>query len=206
MVSSKLCVAGLCTVPSFLDSALFPVCLFFAVPMIGLTAGALRRWLHRSPAKVLDSSRLQFSLSALLSVALGMCLFFGIARSSTKGAFSFAMVCAGYMMVAEILFGKVSRRWTAGVLGLAIAYGLANVGVYYAVFHADPFLVFNRLFMLSVIILGPLLTVSAVVASVFYCAALRATPPWTGLAGLVLWMSGVGAANSFVIAMASAAV
>jgi hypothetical protein len=117
------------------------------------------------------------------------------------------MVLAGYMMVAELFYGRLSRGGAAGVLLLALGYAAANVGVYYVVFETDhPFFIFKRLFILSAVILGPLSAFSAVAAFVVFRPALRARPPWTGLVGLAIWMSCVSVANLSFIAEASAAV
>jgi hypothetical protein len=111
------------------------------------------------------------------------------------------------MMVAEFFYGRLSRGCAAGVLVLALGYASANVGVYYVVFETDhPFFIFKRLFILSVVILGPLLAFSAEATFVVFRPAIRARPPWTGLAGLAIWMSGVSVANLSFIAKASAAV
>ena len=117
------------------------------------------------------------------------------------------MVCAGYMMLGELLLGR-SQRWLAvAMFGTALLYAALNAGLYAVVLmHSHPFSIFDPCFMLSAIVLAP----GAVIIGSFVAAVrgsrLPASFPSLGIAGLTLWMIGVGAANLWVIAEASAAV
>jgi len=190
----------------FLDSAWFPVGLFIAVPVVAVATGVLRKRIRRTLEKSASAPTFQFSLFSLLSVTLAIGLFFGLASWSATGAFSYVAACAGYMMTLELVYGRVSRLCTTGILALALGYALANAGLYFVDMMASPFSIFNPLFMLLVVIIGPLLTVLTVAALVVILPPLRARPPWMALAGLVLWMACVGMANLMVIGMAAASV
>jgi hypothetical protein len=194
-------------ITSFLDSGRFPALLLVVFPIAALAVRAMRRQMRRSGQQPLITSRLQFTVSRLLCVASGICLFLGIGHWSSNGAFSFAMVTAAFMMVTELFRRRVSRRFAACVLAIALGYAAANVALYYLIFLGDhPSLIFERRFVLPAGVFGPLLTVLGVAACVLFRRQLRSSPPWTALAGLTIWMSGVSVANLHVIGLAIAAV
>jgi len=189
----------------FLDSAAFPVCLGIAAVISAIAVAARRR--KRSAAKEFVSpARFQFSLAGLFIASVAVCLFVAIGKYSIVGAFSFAMAAAGYLMLVGCMSGRAGSGWSAWVLALGLGYAAANIGVYFLVFHLDPFAIFASAYMITSILLGPLAAFFVAVASLVAQPKLRAHPPWGALAGIALWMTGVGFANACLIAAASAAV
>jgi uncharacterized protein YjbI with pentapeptide repeats len=187
-------------ITDFMDSPLFALCLLVLVPLATVAGHVLLRR-RDSERETVTRSKFQISLASLLTIVLGVALLLGIARWSMTGTYSFAMVCALTMMAAEIFYARAGRAWPATVLALALGYTAANVALFFAALHGDSyFSILNPSFMGTVVLLGPLLMITAVLASVFVPRATRANPPWTGLAGLIIWMIGVGAANLYLIA------
>jgi hypothetical protein len=132
--------------------------------------------------------------------------FIGVALLSPTGAYSYAMVFAFFMMVAEIVSGRASRNLALGLLATALVYVLLNVAVYIVIVAADSFSLFNLAFDIGVIFVGPQLAIGGAVVAAIIVWRTRKRFPALALLGFVIWMAGVGFANLWAIASASASV
>jgi len=189
-------------ITAFLDSSAFPVCVGTAAVMSAIAVAVRRRKRSAAQGFVLPA-RFQFSLAGLLIASVAVCLFVAVGKYSIVGAFSFAMAAAGYLMLVACLSGRAGSGWSAWVLALALGYVAANIAAYFLILlHLDPFSIFAGGFMLSSILLGPLAAFLIALASLVAQPKLRAHPPWGALAGIALWMTGVGFGNAGFIALA----
>jgi uncharacterized protein YjbI with pentapeptide repeats len=183
----------------FLDSLAFPIVLLLVVPVIAFGPRLLntRAAIRQRPDEWRPSG--QFSLATLFVVVLGLSGLLGVATWSMTGAYSYSMVCALYMLVAEAVFRPPQRKKAAVLLALAIGYPAVN----FALFASMPFLIFNPVFMIGVTVVAPLCALGIAVFSVLPG---RASFPWIGMIGFVVWMFDVALANMWVISAAAASV
>ena len=103
------------------------------------------------------------------------------------------------MMSAEIVLGRISRVWAAGLLAAGYFYLAANIGV---CFLADPISIHGSKYMFGTILGGPLV---AIVSSLVVAVAWRRLA-WMGVFGFAIWIACVGFANLYVIAKVAASV
>jgi uncharacterized protein YjbI with pentapeptide repeats len=191
-------------VAAFLDSLAFPFCLLLVIPLVAVVTGVVRQQLKRKRPNA--PGRLQFSLSSMLLWTAGICGFIGVGLWSHTGAFSYAMVCAFYLMVAELFSGRGNRKLAAAVLATALIYAALNVAVFCVLIMLDPFSTFDLVFMLAAVFVGPLLALAGAIAAAIIIFAGGTRFARLSLAGFVIWMVGVGFANLWVIVQASASV
>jgi uncharacterized protein YjbI with pentapeptide repeats len=188
---------------AFLNSPAFPVFLLLGVPLVAAVTW-VAGWQRKAAPD--STAGFQFSLSSMWLWTTVICGFIGVGLWSSTAAFSYAMVCAFYMMVAEIIIGRASRKLAAGLLAAALVYAAMNVAVYAVVISADPFALFDWGFMIAAVLLGPLLALGGAVT--FAIVVARSKTRFAGLAliGFCIWIVGVGFANLWVIATAAASV
>ena len=87
----------------------------------------------------------RMALSQLWQLTAVICIFVGVAMLSPPGAYSYAMVGAFYMMIAEVVRGRASRKLSVGLLAAALVYPPMNLAVYFAVGAVDAFAFFDDL-------------------------------------------------------------
>ncbi|MCL4203013.1 MAG: pentapeptide repeat-containing protein [Pirellulaceae bacterium] len=188
-------------VVAFLDSFAFPMLLILFTPAILIVAR--RRW-RRTPPDA--PARFQFRLSSLLLLTTVIASFVGVAVLSPTGAYSYAMFGAFYMMIAEVVRGRASRRLSVGLLAAALVYVLLNWALYFIVGLVDALAFFDPPFMIGVIFVGPLLAIGGAIAAAIIAGRdkLRVLAP--SLVGFGVWMIGVGLANVWLIGEISGSV
>lgn len=189
-------------ITKFMDSPGFTLCLLVVVPLLAVGWHYLNYRPTPSAASA-SKSKFRFSIARLFTLVLAVAVVLGIARWTSTGVYSLMMVSALTMMGAEICYAKRGRIWPVTMLVVALGYAMLNLCLYLIIFNSDldvPIL--SPGFMGTVILLGPMLTISVAVFSVLVRPAARNKLPWVGLTGLTLWMFGIGTANLFVIARA----
>jgi uncharacterized protein YjbI with pentapeptide repeats len=181
-------------VVAFLDSFAFPMLLILFTPAILIVAR--RRWKRLSPDA---PARFQFRLSTMLLLTTVIAGFFGIAVLSPTGAYSYAMVGALTMMIAEVVRGRVSRKLSVGLLAAALVYVPLNLALYFAVAAVDAFAFFDPPFMIGVVFVGPLLAIGGAGVAAILAGRAKMRLPMLSLLGFSVWMIGVGLANVWLI-------
>jgi uncharacterized protein YjbI with pentapeptide repeats len=153
--------------------------------------------LWRAPIRKVTPRWTFKTLMLLLTTVIAS--FVGVAVLSPTGAYSYAMIGAFYLMIAEVVRGRVSRRLSVGLLAAALVYVLLNWAVYFAVGAIDAFAFFDPPFMIGVVFAGPLLAIGCAIAAAIIAGRgkLRILAP--SLVGFVIWMVGVGCANVWLI-------
>ncbi len=134
------------------------------------------------------------------------CSFIGIAVLSLTGAYSFAMVGAFQLMVAEVARGRASRKFSVSVLAAALVYVPINLAVYSAVGAVDALAFFDPPFIIGVVFAGPLLAIGGAFAVAIIAGRDKLRIVAQSLVGFVIWMVGVGFANVWLIGEISASV
>ena len=113
-----------------------------------------------------------------------------------------AALVAATLSVADVVRSREQRGWGIGLLLAELGYAAANVGAFVLTLSADRFAIFDRAYVLSVLLIGPALAALAVAV----LAALRGRNDRRGMLGFDLWAASVGCAHFWVVAQASASV
>jgi hypothetical protein len=164
---------------------------------------ARRRWKRLSPDA---PARFQFRLSTLLLLTAVIGGFLAVAMLSPTGAYSYAMVGAFYVMIAEVVRGRASRKFSVGLLAAALVYPPMNLAVYFAVGAVDAFAFFDPPFMIGVVVVGPLLAIGCAIAAAIIAGRGKLRVLAQPLVGFAIWMIGVGFANVWLIGEIGASV
>jgi uncharacterized protein YjbI with pentapeptide repeats len=186
---------------AFLDSFAFPMLLLLVTPLAVIVAR--RRWKRLSPDA---PARFQFRLSTLLLLTAVIGGFLAVAMLSPTGAYSYAMVGAFYVMIAEVVRGRASRKFSVGLLAAALVYPPMNLAVYFAVGAVDAFAFFDPPFMIGVVVVGPLLAIGCAIAAAIIAGRGKLRVLAQPLVGFAIWMIGVGFANVWLIGEIGASV
>ena len=195
----------------FLDSALFPLVLVVVIPVVALPIWWLRRRAERRAALREEQDDLppvgfQFRISTLLLITLAVGIFLGVSLWSATGLYSLIMVSAVYAILGTIVFDPLMRLPALAMLLLAGSYGVLNVGVYAAIIAIDAFALFSILFMVTAVIIGPLVMTAVGFLIATWAAGRHGRFPWAAASGFAAVMIGIAVANGWVIFQAMASV
>lgn len=106
------------------------------------------------------------------------------------------------LIVADLIRGRGRRKWATGLLGAAFLYLAVNIGMLVATFRADPFAIFEPLYLIAVVLVLP-----AVGLGTLLVVGRRSRRiSWLGGMGIALWIVSVSFAHLWAVAQASASV
>ena len=187
---------------AFFDSLAFPIVLLIGIPVAAVIVRALAGRKRADPANE-SPRRFQFSLGSLLLLTLIAATFVGVGMWSGTGLYSLTMVCAFYLMVAQIIWDKKYRRLASGMLAAALLYPVANVLMF---FCAGPYGILDLAFILAAIFICPLLLLAAGESIAISHGLRHGRCPWLVGIGFGVWMLGIGFANMWIIGQVLASV
>lgn len=168
------------------------------------------------PAK--PSSKQQFSILGLLLVtaAVGLYTAIAVALIGNHGvlldaiantALLFLGLC-GLILLSALLTLALNialsqfRAWAIAGLATAIAYASVSVVVFVAMLPADAFVIFTQGYIACTIFIAPAVVMSTWLAIQAYCGKFD----WLTVTGLGLWLLGVSATHTLVIAAAASSI
>ena len=164
-------------------------------------------------AEIDDSElRFQFGLKSLMIATTSLGVYIAGTIASVQwitevgmGWFGLGAVVLGMLgfglMVASIALGQSRRLWNVAVLGFALLYAAANVGIFILMITVDRFAIFSIPYWGAFILVLPCLMMMLIM---LFGAYVRVG--WLTNLGYTIWIGAVGFAHMWVIAVCSASV
>ena len=106
------------------------------------------------------------------------------------------------MMAASASSGRYGYRWPIVVLCVALVYAPANIITFIATLSVDRFTIFEDVYFVLAILVGPALMLVAVVIFAGFVRPLG----WLSFLGYTIWIEMVALAHLWIIAAAAASV
>lgn len=103
------------------------------------------------------------------------------------------------MMAANIALGQTGYLWPSGLLVTALAYAAANVVVFIATLMVDAYAIFDEVYSISAVLVGPAIMLVALVIVAGFVKRLG----WLGVVGFTIWIECVAFAHLWIIAAAA---
>jgi hypothetical protein len=145
----------------------------------------------------------QFSVRSLLVIMAGTSVFFGLLRAGWYGTAFCCLATSGiFLMAVDIVLGRASRGWAAGLLLAGICYAVGNIGVFLVTMSFDAFAIFHVGYIIPAGFGGPGLMIIASIT----VAEIYKKLHWIGVLGFAIWIGCVGFAHLWIIAQCSASV